>query len=129
MARVLVIEDDRQMRALIRQMLERVGHEVVEAQDGAEGLHVFLERPSDVAVVDLYMPAHGGWEAIQALHRVTPGLPFVVVSGGAALEGLRKGCPGTLAAARRHGAFRVLRKPFAWGTLTTAVEELLHGAA
>src|SRR5262245_13436827 len=126
MARVLVIEDDRQMRALIRQMLERVGHEVVEASDGATGLRLFGACATDLVVVDLFMPEQGGWATIRALHRTAPGLPIVVVSGGGALEGLRRGTPGTLAAARHLAGVRVLRKPFTWEALTTAVAELLR---
>src|SRR5262249_5649887 len=127
MARVLVIEDDPQMRSLMRQMLERVGHAVAEAPDGKTGLQAFARCASDLAVVDLYMPEQSGWETIRALHRMAPGLPIVVVSGGAALEGLRKGSSGTLDAARRVGGFRTLLKPFTWGALTTAVAELLAG--
>ena len=126
MARILVIDDDRQMRSLIRQVLERDGHEVAEAENGVEGLAAFAEQPADLAVVDLYMPGKGGWETIRALEEAKPGLPFILVSGGAVLEGLRKGSAGTLDSIRPLAAFRVLRKPFGLSALSAAAEELLR---
>ena len=125
MARVLIIEDDGPMRALIRQVLERAGHEVEEARDGTAGIRAFVARPSDLVVVDLYLPETNGWETVRALQRRAPGVPFVIVSGGAALEGLHRGSPGTLEEARRFADFRILRKPFGCEALTVAVADLL----
>ena len=87
-ARILVIDDDGPIRALIRQMLERDGYEVVEAPDGAAGLRAFAACRADLVVVDLFMPNKSGWETIRALQAMATGLPFIVVSGGGALERL-----------------------------------------
>ncbi|MFN8545103.1 MAG: response regulator [Candidatus Binatia bacterium] len=129
MARVLVIEDDGPMRQMIRKMLERDGHDVTEARDGVEALQLFRTQPAEVAVVDIYLPEVDGWETIRELHRLTPDLPFVLVSGGAPLEIVRKGATGTLDAARQVAAFRVLRKPFTWDALTGAVDDLLSASS
>lgn len=129
MARILVVDDDHQFRLLIRRMLEREGHDIAEAADGAGGLEAFGRTGADLAVIDLYMPDQGGWETLRALRQLEPTLPFLIVSGGAALEGLKRGSPGTLDAARGHAAFRVLRKPVGWHALTNAVDELLSARA
>jgi CheY-like chemotaxis protein len=129
MARLLVIDDDKYVRAMMREMLERDGHEVREAGDGRQGVDAFVRDPADLVVVDLFMPEQGGWETIRDLQVAQPGLPFVIVSGGGALEGLRRGVAGTLDGVRDPAAYRVLRKPFQRQVLTSAVGELLaaHG--
>ena len=126
MARLLVIDDDQYVRAMMREMLERDGHQVREADDGRRGVDVFTRDPADLVVVDLFMPEQSGWETIRELQAASPGLPFVIVSGGGALEGLQRGATGTLDAMRDVATYRVLRKPFAWQLLTSAVCELLQ---
>jgi CheY-like chemotaxis protein len=125
MARILVIDDDRQMRSLLRQILERDGHEVVEAETGLRGISAFAAKRADLVMIDLYMPGKSGWETIHALQQAAPGLPFVIVSGGAALEPLRRGATGTLDSVRGLAEFRVLRKPFEPAAVSAAVEALL----
>ena len=125
MARILVIEDEDPMRRMIRQMLERDGHEVVEARDGAEGIRRFGEQPTDLVVVDIYLPGKNGWETIRGLDEIAPGVPFILVSSSAPLEGLKPGARGTLDSRRRPGEFRILRKPFEWRALSDAVGELV----
>lgn len=126
MARVLIIDDDRQIRTLMRQVLTRAGHEVAEAENGVEGLAAFVDAPADLAVIDIYMPEWNGWETIRAIEQESPGLPLVIVSGGGALERVSRGEVGTLDALRGLAPFRVLRKPFTPDTLLSAVDELLH---
>jgi len=126
MARILVIEDDDPVRRMMLQALQRAGHTVDQARDGNEGVRLFRERPADVVVVDIYLPEKDGWNTLRALYDIVPGVPFVLVSGSAPLEGLRRGTPGVLENARQIGAYRVLRKPFRPQALLHAVMELLH---
>ena len=125
MARVLVIDDDKQIRGLLRQVLERDGHGVEEAADGAQGVEVFAASPADLVIIDIFMPRCGGWETLRALQQLAPGLPFVIISAGAPLEVLKRGLPGTLASVRRLAEYRMLRKPFKLTALSDAVRELL----
>lgn len=128
MARVLIIDDDTQVRELVRQMLEADGHEVAQAADGVQGIEAFAEHPADLVFVDLFMPGRDGWATIRALQDKAPGVPFVIITGGGALEGLGRGSSGTLDSLRGLAEFRVLRKPFAWAALSAAVNELLSRA-
>jgi CheY-like chemotaxis protein len=125
MARVLVIDDDHLMRRLIHELLAAAGHEVAEARDGVEGVRLFETQAFDLVVVDIYLPEQDGWNTLRAMFRSAPGIPFILVSGGPPLEGLRKGQPGVLDSARQAGAYRVLRKPFPRQALADAVRELL----
>ena len=56
MARILIIDDESQIRSMLRLMLERVGYEVVEAPDGIEGIRKYREKPADLIITDLIMP-------------------------------------------------------------------------
>jgi CheY-like chemotaxis protein len=122
--RILVIDDDRQIRALFRNCLARDGYDVVEAEDGVTGLALFEDTPADLVVVDLFMPGRNGWETIQRLQDCSPGVPFLVISGSAPLEGLKRGSPATLASMDGLAPFRVLRKPLSLEVLRSAVTEL-----
>ncbi len=84
-ARVLVIDDERMLRKAVRRVLEPT-HEVVEAQDGAEGLEILAHGPAfDVVICDLMMPGVDGVGVHESLSRSDPKLleRFVFVTGGA----------------------------------------------
>src|SRR5262245_36713425 len=127
--RILVIDDDRQIRRLLHTSLARDGHDVIEAEDGLSGLAAFAAAPADLAVVDLFMPGRNGWDTIRGLQEHSPGLPFLVISGSAPLEGLKRGSPATLASLHGLAPFRVLRKPLRLETLRAAVVEVCDAAA
>ena len=79
---MLVVDDDDDFRLVVRKQLERAGYRVVEARDGAAGLHVAREALPDVITIDLMMPGMNGWELLQQL-TADPQLneiPVIVVS-------------------------------------------------
>jgi CheY-like chemotaxis protein len=61
MARVLVIDDEPDVRWLIRMSLERAGHEVLDAEDGLRGIALAMKQRPEVIVLDLMMPVMDGW--------------------------------------------------------------------
>jgi two-component system, cell cycle sensor histidine kinase and response regulator CckA len=81
--RVLLVEDEPQVRMQARRLLERYGHSVVEARDGAEGLELFQTQSDviDVIVSDVVMPVLGGVEMVGRMRDVAPEVPVVFVSG------------------------------------------------
>ncbi len=120
MARILVIDDDDAVRTTIRRILEREGHEVAEARDGASGLKQFHERPADLVITDIFMPGTDGMELLRAFRRESPRPKVIAVSGG--------GFGGTVdlrADAELMGAVRTLGKPFEREELVKAVREVL----
>ena len=81
MAKILVVDDDDNMRRLIRTILERRGHQVTEARDGLEGLARFDESRPDLVVSDVVMPGIGGFAFVAELHRRESPPKVLMVSG------------------------------------------------
>lgn len=120
MKRVLVIDDDWQMREMMHQALERAGYDVAEAPNGKVGVNIHREDPVDLVITDLIMPEKEGIETIRELRRDYPGLKIIAISGGG-----RAGADGYLSVAKTIGADRTLSKPFDLKKILDAVEELL----
>ena len=70
--RILVIDDDDQMRVLLRQVMEWAGYEVTEAEDGREGMQKQRRQPADLVITDLIMPEQEGLETIGFLRKEYP---------------------------------------------------------
>jgi len=120
MARILVIDDEPQVRDVLRKMLEKVGYEVVEAPEGAEGLRLHREHPVDLIVMDILMPGKEGIETILALRNAVPKAKIIAISGGGRMNKL-----DLLSVAREFGAAHTLAKPFTRQELLEAVREVL----
>lgn len=106
---VLIIEDDAAMRALLRDVLERAGHRVIERPDGT-GLPALVEQESfDAVVLDKEMPGPNGLDLLPMLRQRLPAVPVIFVTAFG-------GRPVAEEAARR-GAFSYLEKPFRVDTI------------
>ncbi len=120
MARVLVIDDDEQIRTLLKHMLVGVGHEVEAALDGAAGLRAFGKSPPDLVLTDINMPGLDGHDVIEAIRVLHAEVPIIAVSGGSAI-----GKDELLLKASDLGASEVIMKPFEFRQLIGAVERAL----
>ncbi len=118
MARVLLIDDDAEVRDMVRKALRSAGHEVIVSEDGREGAKCFRKTPADVVITDMVMPNEDGIETIKALKREFPDVRIIAMSGGSARGGM-------LSAARHLGAVAVIEKPFTKTELLDAVEKAL----
>jgi DNA-binding NarL/FixJ family response regulator len=79
--RVLVVEDDREVREAIRELLEETNFEVVgEAADGSEGVDMARQRNPDVVLMDLRMPVMGGLEASRQIKQEMPMIQVVILT-------------------------------------------------
>lgn len=119
--RVLVIDDDQQMRKLLRQVMEWAGYEVMEAEDGRAGMKIQQQIQADLVITDLIMPEQEGLETITALKNMYPSVRIIAISGGG-----RIGPEAYLPAAKELGADRVFSKPFDVKELAQTVKELLE---
>ena len=119
MARILVIDDDPQLRSLLRRCFERRNHEVIEASDGNMGLEVYRSEGADVIITDLIMPGKEGMETIMELRRDFPDSKIIAISGGG-----RVAPQSYLQLAKGIGASRAFSKPFDLDQILAAVEEL-----
>ena len=120
MARVLVIDDDEEQRTLIKAMLDRVGHRVEEAADGAEGLRQFGKQSPDIVLTDINMPGLDGHEVITALRHANAKIPIIAISGGSAVPK-----DELLLKAYQLGASEIIMKPFEFEQLAAAVGRAL----
>ena len=117
MARVLVIDDDEEIRTLVRRMLVGVGHQVEEALDGTEGLRLFGNSPPDLVLTDIDMPGLDGHDVIAAIRVLHAEIPIIAISGGGTIAK-----DELLLKASALGAVEIIMKPFEFRQLVGAVE-------
>ncbi|MCX5828963.1 MAG: response regulator [Deltaproteobacteria bacterium] len=121
MARILLIDDDEQLRMMLRKMLEKAGYtDVEEANDGHIGIQLFRQHPFDLVITDIIMPDKEGIETIIELIGDYPQVKIIAMSGGG-----RVGPQDYLKMAKHLGASRALTKPFKYSDLIDSVQELL----
>jgi CheY-like chemotaxis protein len=119
MARILVIDDEKPIRALLRAALEGDDHEVFEAANGRLGLELYRERSADLIITDLVMPEMSGLEVISELTKHAH-VKVIAMTGDS-------DATGRLTAAKLLGARQILRKPFDLAALLDMVRyELAH---
>ena len=106
MARVLVVDDDEMSRTILRNLLEKVGHQVVEAKDSDEGLKCFRQRHIDLVITDLFMPEIGGLGLMAQLKAEDEHVKMIAVSG-VGLENKH----AIFLSAQQKGAAYTLEKP------------------
>jgi two-component system, chemotaxis family, chemotaxis protein CheY len=119
MARILLIDDNATLRALLQVQLEEAGHEVRQAASGAEGARLYGEGGADLILCDLFLPDEDGLETIRGLCQ-GGGARVIAMTGEADLASA-----GRLRAAAQLGAVGSLRKPFAAEELLAAVRAAL----
>ncbi len=117
MPSVLVVDDQEQVRQLIRETLEQAGYEVEEARDGKEGLDRYRVRPRDLVIMDILMPDQDGLETIITLRQEFPDIRIIAMTGGSDMGVI----PNFLDVAKMLGARRTLQKPFELKVLLNAV--------
>ncbi|MDX1925097.1 MAG: sigma-54 dependent transcriptional regulator [Pirellulaceae bacterium] len=104
MTKILVIDDDRSIRHLIKAGLSaNPDFEVITAVDGASGLNMVREEKPDVALLDIYLPEHNGLELFRKIRSLDTKLPVIFITGDTTSE--------TAIEAMRAGAFDYLSKP------------------
>jgi DNA-binding response OmpR family regulator len=120
MARILVIDDKPDMRAFLEEILKSVGHDVILAADGREGVEQHRASPTDLVITDLYMPNQEGMETIREFRSHFPEVAIIAMSG-------RTTALTMLSVAQKLGAVGVLHKPFGADELIAAVAKALGG--
>jgi DNA-binding response OmpR family regulator len=122
MATVLVVDDEPDLRELVRINLSLEGHTVLLAADGDQALEMVAEHPLDVILLDVLMPTLDGWEVLGAIKR-EPGLvneiPIVMLTARSEEQDRARGAI--------EGAVWYVTKPFTPSELVTAVDQALSG--
>ena len=118
--RILVVDDDADMRLTLKLSLELAGYEVDVAANAREALAQQRQRQADVLITDIFMPDADGFEAIDAFRREYPDTKIVVVSGGAQFT-KRDYLPD----AELIGVDATLQKPFDVDTLLALLKGMV----
>jgi DNA-binding response OmpR family regulator len=116
---ILVIDDESDIRRLLRLALEEAGYIVRESCEGEQGLAIAKQEQCSLAIVDLFMPGKEGLETILALRREIPTIKLIAMSGGS-------GHTDLLSVATSFGADRIIHKPYELDTLLTSIAALLQ---
>ena len=118
-AKVLVIDDSGLARKNLRRMLQGVGHEVLEAQDGMAALEMYFADKPDVVLLDLVMSGMYGLDVLKKLRQLDPAARVVVVSADIQTP--------SRDLAREYGAGAFLSKPVEEADVLSAVNAVLNG--
>jgi EAL domain-containing protein (putative c-di-GMP-specific phosphodiesterase class I)/CheY-like chemotaxis protein/nitrogen-specific signal transduction histidine kinase len=101
--RVLVVDDDLEMRKVVIRILHRSGLDVIGVDGGRAAIAALEAKPFDVIITDVHMPDGGGLDLLRAVRRIDLDVPMVLMSGSPDVESAAK--------AVEYGAFRYLTKP------------------
>jgi len=117
---ILVVEDDNDLRTMLKVSLSRRRFTVLEAENGKEALAHFKPSVTDLVITDLIMPEEDGLKVIMRMRELKPSIKIIAISGGG------KAGPGSyLNLAKALGADAIYSKPFSVNDMITKIEELL----
>lgn len=102
--RILVVDDEQNVRKTLEVILSAKGYEVLTAGDGADGLAYFRKGTINLALIDLGLPDMSGIDVLKSIKRESPSTQAIILTGGATLE--------SAIDATNRGAFSYLRKPY-----------------
>jgi len=130
MARILIVDDEEDVRIALKQVLERAGYEVTVAATGNEGLDVMKREGADLVITDVIMPGVDGIATAKQIREKYRDTRIIVISGGGrtAPEPYEPDAISTrsyLASASKAGADQTLTKPFDRDELLRVVRDLL----
>lgn len=115
--RILVVDDDADIRGLLKELLDRRGFAVTEARDGQEALRAFYEERPDLVVLDIQMPVLDGWKTLERIRELSDVPVVMLTARSSELEKTR---------GLRGGADDYVTKPFGRQELLARVDALLR---
>jgi signal transduction histidine kinase/ActR/RegA family two-component response regulator len=116
-ARVLLVDDDENIRSVISDMLDLLGHQVMAAPCGEDGLKLFQKHEFDLVITDLGMPGISGWDVTRTCKGLKPQVPVIMISGwGNQID------EDMIAQSRLNG---VLAKPFEMNKIKAMLNKVL----
>ncbi|MFP2904631.1 sigma-54-dependent transcriptional regulator [Pyxidicoccus sp. 3LFB2] len=113
MAKVLVIDDEANLRKVLAAMLRRDGFDVTVAENGEQGLAEFHKNGADIVVTDLVMPKVGGMEVLGTIRAANPDVPVIIITAHGTVD--------SAVDAIKAGAFDYITKPFDQAELSSVV--------
>lgn len=115
---ILVVDDENVIRALFKDTLENLGHRVITAKTGNEGLELVKQNDFDLVFLDLKLPGIDGAELFKQIKAIKPSLRVIIITGYPESE--------IMARALAHGPFVVMNKPFSESDIISTVNVFLQ---
>lgn len=130
MTKVIIIDDEEDIRIVLKEIFERAGFDVAVASNGDDGLNLLREQGADLVITDIIMPGSDGVETAYDIRMEFPQTKIIVMSGGGNAESLGYepsaiNTTAYLASAAAVGADLTLTKPFDREELIKAAKELV----
>ena len=119
--KVLIVDDERDIRAILRMWCEEENFTVFEAENGKEAIKIQEKVSADVLICDLIMPVQEGIETIALFRQNYPAVGIIAISGGGKI-----GPDSYLEVAKQLGAWKVFRKPLDISLLMEAVHQWMQ---
>lgn len=119
MASILVVDDEKSVREMLKNALESAEYEVLEAVNGLEAIEIYKKTPTDLVIIDIIMPEKEGIETIIELRRNYPDIKLIAISG------FGEESP-YLMMAKHLGADFILDKPFSLEEILDKVQVLVE---
>lgn len=111
---ILIVDDDFDVRAMIKRALHELGYPAVEAEDGPTALAMMEQEKPDLVILDYVMPGMDGTEVAREIAKIDPDLPIIFSTGHGALRALRNAAGENVS---------ILEKPFALSELDALLAE------
>jgi DNA-binding NtrC family response regulator len=120
MAMILIMDDEAQIRKMLKKVLEKNGYDVIEAVNGNQGIKLYKELLPELIITDLIMPEKEGLESIRELKKINPDVKIIAMSGGGIVD------PKVyLNLAVKLGAVHTFAKPVDNENLLSTIKEIL----
>ena len=117
MAKILIVDDSRTSRKILRTILEGAGHEVIgEAVDGVDGVNKFQELTPEITTLDITMPNMDGLEALKEIKKLNANAKIIMVTAA--------GQQSKMVEAIKSGASEFVTKPFEASEITGLIEKM-----
>jgi DNA-binding NtrC family response regulator len=116
-AKILIIEDDDEMRSLLKDFIEEEGYEADSVEKGTFAFRKLMTESFDLIITDIRMPGYSGLEILPELKRLQPDIPIVVITAFGSEEVYRK--------ALSRGAYAYLEKPIHFHQLKELIHEVI----
>ncbi|MGQ9619817.1 MAG: response regulator [Bacteroidales bacterium] len=117
---IMIVEDETEVREMLKDALSRKKYPLIEASNGKEALAKFKASLVDLVITDILMPDEDGLKVIMKLKEIKPSVKIIAISGGGKI-----GPASYLNIAKALGADEIIAKPFSLKTLVSRIEELL----
>jgi len=114
--RILIVEDDEEMRALLRDMIEEEGYKTASVSNGWEAFRKLAKESFDLIITDIRMPGLTGLDILPGIKRLQPDAPIIVITAFGSEEVHRK--------ALERGATAYLEKPIHFHKLRTLIHDM-----